>query len=460
MRNNFSLAIWTLIVVILVHGPQVSEILVRTIASGVPEGTMPGSEAAIRKVEGVLALHEARHCPPAWLKLGNKVVDRRVIIAPVRPAQEVKREKAGSILAWVMIPESIRSVWMLYARQKHSVVVANPVIRTDLMGFYPENSEDRTRIHRQLLQCPLPNQDISGYTLQDVPPYMGTLISAQISGNTALVTDTLVLFRDLMIRWFVVFMIIFLYRLQFDPHTRIQQQNTQQTMLDGVAPAQTMWRVMPAGLIIRLFVSLVLFTAILWWIRGGPEVWNRASGIRSLEDPQNFESMHYSAILGSANVHDAFVCPLSGHSQSESPGLGNSRLMVRVHREYAGTADPLLVSLPYNPEDPVVRTLLRKGSDPIPFHVYGYRKLMPEPLLLWRSESGCSPLAAGDPQVAGLELRMVHESDPWEPRVYRAELLGLGFLAILLGGTFGYFWSLRSFRRRRKTKQRKANSNV
>jgi len=179
-----------------------------------------------------------------------------------------------------------------------------------------------------------------------------------------------------------------------------------------------------------------------------------------LEDPTNFESMHYSAILGSANIHDAFVCPLSGQIQSNSPGLGNSRLMVRVHREHAGSIDPLLVSLPYSPEDPVVRTLIRKGSASIPFHVYGYRTLMPEPLLLWRPETGCSPLAGGDPRIAGLELRLVHESDPWEPRVYRAELLGLGILSTLLGGTFGYFWSLRSFRRQRRRKQRKGRTDA
>jgi hypothetical protein len=415
---------------------------------------MPGSEASIHKLNGVLALHEARHCPPAWLKIGGKVVNRTVVAAPVRQTENVEEGEIGAVIAWVIIPESVRSVWLLYAGQKHSVVVANPVIRTDLMGFYPEDANDRSRIHRQLLQCPLPHQDVEGYSLQEVPPFMGTLITAQVSGNTALVTDTLQLLGEIGIRWSFVFLIIFLYRRWFRRHRSAASQSIDMTMLDGVAPAQTMLRVMRTGLIWRIFLSLVIASTSLWWFRGGAHVWDRASGKQSLEDPTRVDMMHYSAILGSANVHDAFVCPIKGHSQSLSAGLRESRLMIRVHREGGGKVDPLLLSLPYSPNDPVVRTLLRKGGDLIPFHVYGYRSLMSEPLLLWRPEDGCTPLAGGDPQMVGLELRLVHEADPWAPRVYRAELIGLGLLAVLLGGTFGYFWSLRTFRRRRRTAQR------
>ena len=450
MRRNISLAIWTLIVVLIIHGPQVSDLLVRSTASLVPEGSMPGSEASIQKLDGVLAIHEARHCPPAWLKIGGKVVDRTVITAPVRAEAEPGSEQPGKVLAWVIIPESVRSIWVLYAQQKHSVVVANPVIRTDLLGFYPEDEMDRSRIHRQLLQCPLPSQDVYGYNLQEVPPYMGTLVTAQVSGNTALGSDSFGLLFQIGIRWLVIFWIIFFYRRFTERDLDPEPQAITVTRLDGVAPAQTMFRVMRMGLIWRIFLSLVISAALLWAFRGGSHVWDRASGKTSLEDPVQNDEMHYSAILGSANVHDAFVCPIKGHSSEVSAGLRKSRLMIRVHRESAGAIAPLLLSLPYSPEDPVVRTLLRKGSEPIPFHVYGYRSLMAEPLLLWKKEDGCTPLAGGDPQMVGLQLRMVHEADPWAPRVYRAELLGLGILAILIGGTFGYFWSLRTFRRRRK----------
>jgi len=104
-----------------------------------------------------------------------------------------------------------------------------------------------------------------------------------------------------------------------------------------------------------------------------------------------------------------------------------------------GTLPPALVSMPYDgPMDAMGYSLARHRD--LAVHVHGYYLPVREPVRLRAHEEGCSPLA--DRYDGARPTAVLFALDPFEPAVYRDEILGLALLALLLGGSVGYLWTL------------------
>ena len=418
----------TLIVVVLVHGPRLSDLIGRSLiqsAAEVTEETVASGQ--FQTMRGAMELGAARLCPPAWLSSNVAINDRALAFVPIK--------RKGKIVAFAELPMELMDR-LTKRRLKGALPPRDPIMRMSLRSLPVHDHETARSIARQVLWCPTFEGVSIDSELSEDGIMVGELADLKIGPHTWVGQEWLELVRAMALFWGILWLLLFgIYLLrgnrhlaQLPPDPRDRRVQIRLALRRGL---------MIAG-VLGLGIFLVMDVASDWPLAKADDY----SGV--LNTSQHGFVRH----AGIVKLDDALLC-----SDTENPIIGSTgddvELLVPVSvspkhpvLSYIAFDDPATVSF----LSWTIRRSIRHHElgfeHPFRMSTFGYLKTnhTDQDNLF----THCRRLSNVDqtPHNTAFDVPILRVS-PHRPSFYRMKLIGFGLLCLMLGLGLGFLWTER-----------------
>ncbi len=415
----------TLIVVVLVHGPQLSDLIGRSLihpATEVTETTSPTGQ--LQTIRGAMELGAARLCPPAWLSSHITINDRALAFVPVK--------RKGKIVAFAEIPMELLDQ-LVQRRLRGALPPRDPIMRMRLRALPAYDAETAKDIAQQVLWCPTIHGITEDSQLSPDGILVGELADLKIGQHTWLGREWVDLLRAMALLWGILWLALFgLYLLRGNRHlTPIPPQQTERRT--GIR--SVLWRGLAIGSIIALGLFMMMDIHSVW-----PRAW--AKDFSKILNTSQYGFVRHA---GMVRLEGALLCTNSADASSDRDEP-ETKLLVPVA---VSPSHPILSYVSFQNPSTVafltwtIRRSLRHQElgFRLPFRMstFGYLEQNNEDESSLSSQ--CQKLSKEAQKVPISQVREpILQASSHRPSHYRMKLIGIGLLSLMLGLGLGFLW--------------------